>query len=112
MYTQKYTREQLRALPIEARKRLLKSTITPFIQQIVGAATTGQTSIMLNPPDEHRGIQRQPYNHNGQSAPTVDEICEALREEFPDCTISYQEKWVEVTQAKKELKKGIEVDWS
>lgn len=112
MSSQKYSRDYLRALPAQTRKDLLKSTIQPFIGQIVGAARLGKTSSLINPTFEHRGIQTQTYAGTGQNLPSVDEICEALREELPECTVTYVEKWVEITPAKKELKKGIEVDWS
>jgi hypothetical protein len=41
-----------------------------------------------------------------------DELLAALKEKFPDCSVSFQEDWVETRQGVKELKKGILIDWS
>lgn len=124
MAEQIYTREYLCALPVQTRKSLLKRTIIPFVGQILAAATAGKRSIDLSifrdsPKRLHRDteedikiVNTQEYINIGQSLPTVYEICEALGEKFPDCDISYEEKWEEISPEMKQLRKAIVVDWS
>jgi hypothetical protein len=41
-----------------------------------------------------------------------EELLAGLKEKFPDCSLSFQEDWIETRQGVKELKKGILIDWS
>lgn len=41
-----------------------------------------------------------------------EELLNGLKEKFPDCSVSFQEDWIETRQGVKELKKGILIDWS
>jgi hypothetical protein len=113
MSTQVYSRDALLALPAEMRKGFLSNFIQRFMHTILDAARNGKTSIVLTT-EEHmrnhlnnRNIPR-PY----ESPPTMDEIREALLEVFPDCTITYEEKWVQTGPASQVMKKGLTVDWS
>ena len=40
------------------------------------------------------------------------ELLAGLKEKFPDCTVSFQEDWVETRKDMRVLKKGILIDWS
>ena len=115
MTTQIYSRDELRAMPVEARKSFLKQQIQPFVQQVVGAARNGKTSIMLDVVFGRNGINSsmhaQLFSSIGQAPPSIDEIREALLEVFPDSTIAYEEKWIQTSPGKQEMKKGLTVDW-
>jgi hypothetical protein len=114
--SQSYTREDLRALPNMMRKQFLQQMIQQYVDLILGAAKSGNTSIMLDIASDkagiHRNMQYQLLRTIGQSPPTMEEIRETLLEKFPDCTIAYEEKWVDTIPGKRELKKGLTVDWS
>ncbi len=108
---QSYTREQLRTLPNKMREDFLEQTIQPYLQQVLAAAQNGQNSVMLS--DKKRNdLGCISYLHPWMKTPTNDEIREALLKKFPDCTITYEEKWVDISAGKRELKKGLTVDWS
>lgn len=125
-----YTNEYLRNLPIKMRKDFVKGYITQYENQVLSAARNGKTSYLIIQDSDNcdnngynatkRAYQIEQHRismiSQGRSweatAPTQDEIIEGLKEKFPDCTITYQEKWVDLAPDKKELRKGICVDWS
>ena len=111
MNSQVYSREYLQGLHAARRKDMIKHHIQPYVQKILGAAGSGQTSILLQE-DKNHTFQMQHFQNNGMTPPTQEEICETLQEQFPDSKIEYQEKWVQITRDKQELKKGLNVDWS
>jgi hypothetical protein len=115
MNPQTYSREALRVMPVGARKGFLKITIDPLVNRILGAAKNGQTSLLLDSSiifEDKLQMKSQLYRNLGQPVPTVEEIREALLEQFPDSSIVYEEKWVQTSPAKQEMKKGLFVDWS
>ncbi len=106
-----YSRDYLRELPIKMRKQFLEQTIQPYVQQILGAAQNGKSSVMISDQTHKKGAMicnMAPW----QKPPTMEELREALLEKFPDCTITYEEKWVDIAPGRRELKTGITVDWS
>jgi hypothetical protein len=107
-----YTREFLTNLPIEMRKQYVEQQCREKIQYILGDARNGKTSSLVSIPDvnnRHGSYSQTPWTKNH---PSKEEMAEFFQEKFPDCKISYEEMWVETLPGKKELKKGILVDWS
>jgi hypothetical protein len=112
MSNQTYTREYLLSLPTQARKQYMLQIVEQYVQNIVAAARSGKTSLMISLADNSNKAIAHYIAHPWQVYPTVEEIRETLLEKFPECKITYEEKWVETAPGKKELKKGLEVDWS
>jgi hypothetical protein len=115
MSQQKYTREYLINLPIQLRKQHVQQSCQDKIHAVLHEARSGKTSCMVPIPEApapSRGIIMHGQNQWNSTPPTKDEIAELLKEAFPDCKITYEEDWVETSPGKKELKKGIKVDWS
>ncbi len=113
MSSQKYTREYLTNLPIQMRKQAVQQQSSEKIQFILSEARNGKTSCIVSIPEAPalgRGINMG--NSTFQIPPSKEELIELLVETFPDCKITYEEKWVETSPGRKELKKGIEVNWA
>jgi hypothetical protein len=113
MSSHTFNREYLLNLPTDMRKQHMKQYVEQYVHQILGAARLGNTSYMISE-NSNQGkpiiahYQIQPW----RAPPTQEEICEALLEKFPDCKITYVEKWVSTGPTQQELKKGLVVDWS
>jgi len=101
------TRAFLQALPEQRKKQSADLTIAPYVTYIQDSAAAGKTSYMFEP-DKHRhnNLTQQP-NHL-----TADDFVAAFQRKFPDCTVSYQESWVDVNVTNRVLKRGIVIDWS
>jgi hypothetical protein len=108
---QTYNRSYLRALPNRMRKEALERITQRYVNQIIENAQDGKTSTFINLENKPSFVaykELRPY----ESPPTNDEVRETLLEKFPDCTITYEEKWIDISPGKRELKKGLVVDWS
>lgn len=98
------TRAFLQALPEQRKREAADQTITPHVTAIQDWAAAGKTSYMFEP-DNHRHNQRP-------NLLTTDDFVAAFQRKFPDCTVSYQETWVDVNATNRALKRGILIDWS
>jgi hypothetical protein len=105
-FVQTYNRGHLQTLCGKHKRDALKLYIESEItDQVLRAARGGKTSFFhVEDPTV--------YNRMYSVFLTREEIMDALRSKFPECTVSYGEMWVEVRTGTKELKKGIVVDWS
>ena len=116
MSAQTYSRDALRAMPIEVRKQFLRNSIERYIQKVIGSARVGETSCIIELQKDQRGgilVSNIGGMMNLEARPpTIEEIREALLEVFPDCSINYEEKWIQTGPTKQEMKKGLTVDWS
>ena len=91
----------------------MKQYVEQYVQQILGAARLGNTSYMISEnSNQGRAMAHSCKIEPWQVPPTQEEIREALLEKFPDCKITYEEKWVSTGPTQQELKKGLVVDWS
>ena len=52
------------------------------------------------------------YTQNPPYSLTYEDLIAGFQRKFPDCDVSYQETWVDVTATNRVLKKGIVIDWS
>ena len=112
MSTQTFSRAFLQAAPEREKQRRIEWILnrSGFVQNLQNAAIEGKTQYI--------------YTHNtgavsavGVSSPVLPEITNgdliaAFQRKFPDCDVSYQETWVDVTATNRVLKKGIVIDWS
>ena len=109
-----YTREELKSQFGKARKDHLLNKCNLFIQQVLHAAKSGESKILLNlehlKPKNNLHVGR--IFQSWESPPTLQEIKEVLQESFPDSCIEYKEEWVQTGPDKQILQKGILVDWS
>jgi hypothetical protein len=132
-----YSRQYLQGLPEAHRRQTIQNDVFRLFQQmeqrVRAGALRGETRYlhdMLPWTQEREASQRQREKYDKQEElrqkqgyppgpfrePVIeassDELLAGLREKFPDCTVSFQEDWVETRQGVRELKKGILIDWS
>jgi hypothetical protein len=115
------SRSFLQGLP-ELRKQQMADHIVQGVgSNIHMAAAAGYTSYTYDHTPHrlnHRAaIQVQGGNASGQVqsvAPVItdEDLVAAFKRKYPDCAVSYEETWVDVTPQNRILKKGIRVDWS
>lgn len=111
MNSQKYSREYLINLPIEMRRHHIENACRDKVQYVLAAARQGKTQCLIPFPETPRGIAIG-SSHLYQQPPSKEEMIDYFTEVFPDCRITYEEKWIEVTPGRKELKNGIQIDWN
>lgn len=114
-----YSNEYLRSLPQKMRKEYVRNYVSTFEHQVLSAARNGLTSCTFKETNKNNSFiasQKMQSAACGRTweatPPTQDEIIEILREMFPNSKVTYEEKWVDISRDKKELQKGICVDWS
>ena len=103
MSTQTFSRAFLQAAPERTKQAYIEHNIIGnFITELHRVANAGKTQYM------YTDNLRQP------PLPTItnEDLIAAFRRKFPDCDVSYQETWVDVTATNRVLKKGIVIDWS
>jgi hypothetical protein len=124
------TREYLQNLPIQRRKEFVNQQCEEYRRRIIDIAARGNTNCLISVSSTNaQGSQvlttKKSHNHLDVGAhiglriagqitdpPSTEEIIEYLKEKFPDCKVSYEEQWQDVAPGRRELKKGILVDWS
>jgi hypothetical protein len=105
------TREYLQNLPIQRRKEHVAQFCQQYRQAILNHAANGHTNYIITSDTNHKkGLISNAQWMN--TPPSTEEIIEFLKEKFPDSKISYEEQWQDVAPGRRELKKGILVDWS
>jgi hypothetical protein len=105
MSTQTFSRSFLQAAPerekqriIEQRRHYTDSIVNGFVNDLQKIAIEGKT--------------RYVYTQNPPQTFTHEDLVAAFQRKFPDCDVSYEETWVDVTATNRVLKKGIVIDWS
>ena len=105
MSSETFSRSYLQGLPEQHKQQHIET----FVQEVVGslqsAAIVGKTSYLYDP-TPRMGISRT------HLPITNDDLVVAIQRKFPDCSVSYQEIWVDAIANTKVLKKGIVIDWS
>ena len=105
------TRAFLQSLP-ELRKREAEQRmrdqadqhIANHVNAIQESAAQGKTSYMFE-------CDNQAHRHRIPVL-TNDDFVAAFQRKFPDCTVTYQEAWVDVDATNRILKRGVVIDWS
>jgi len=126
IYSRQYLRDLPELLRRQRREQQLNQQLNSLFQQIqsplMAAAGRGETKYLYDmmqwmsshgTPLKKNSLQ-QYDQFQAQTPPEdrSDELLAGLREKFPDCSISFQEDWIETRQGVKELKKGSLIDWS
>jgi hypothetical protein len=105
-FAQTYSRSHLQNLCGRNKREALKNYVEGEISDsVLRMARSGKTFYFHT---EDVSVFNRIYN----VTLTRDEIMEAIRSKFPDCTVSNGEMWVETRPGTKEFKKGIVVDWA
>jgi hypothetical protein len=102
------SRKYLQNLPIQKRKEFVQQRCDLYFHSIQTHAASGVTYCLIAPDMSPTGTQTTWM----KTPPSVEEIIEYLKEKFPDSTVSYEEQWRDIGPGRRELKKGILVDWS
>jgi hypothetical protein len=103
-----YSRAFLQGLPEQRKSERADQLIQQHVNAIQESAAQGKTSYMFEPDNQ----AHNPRQHHSIPAPTNDDFIAAFQRKFPDCTVTYQEAWVEIDAANRVLKRGIVIDWS
>ena len=103
------SRSYLQGIPEQRKQQRIDYIIQGFMHELLKVAEAGKTSYMYSL-DLHHGVAQQ----SGPQPPVItnDDLVSAFQKKFPECDVSYQEKWVDVTPHNMILKKGIVIDWS
>ena len=109
------TRAFLQGLP-ELRKRQAEQhmrdqadqRIANHVTAIQESAAQGKTSYMF----ECDNQAHNPRQHHSIPVLTNDHFVAAFQRKFPDCTVTYQEAWVDIDATNRILKRGVVIDWS
>ncbi len=121
MSTRSYTRQYLQNLRRESRKEWIQSLYLDPIRGInltglvTEAAKEGCTSViipMIDYVSKNNGVSLYKTPSYMKDPITPDEVISILQEIFPDCKITYDEKWIQTSAYNQELKKGFCIDWS
>jgi hypothetical protein len=101
------TRAFLQGLPEQRKMQSADLTIAPHLTYIQDSAALGKTSYMFEPDNPRHNNPNLQANYL-----TADDFVAAFQRKFPDCTVSYQETWVDIDARNRVLKRGIVIDWS
>ena len=119
-----YSREFLQSLPEKKKYQEIKVMISTFSQLLLQNAENGQTSYFfdmsnirrISPSDINtkQGGKQGGGIYNPIPATTManEEIAQRFQAAFPDCSVKYDEQWVETNASTKVFKRGITIDWS
>jgi len=102
------SRSYLQGIPEQRKQQRIDYIIQEFMHELLKVAEAGKTSYMYSLDNRHGVV------HCGPQPPVItnDEFVSAFQKKFPECDVSYQETWVDVTPHNRVLKKGIVIDWS
>jgi len=107
------SRAYLQSLPAQKKREQIEQMLDHVNTIVKNEAISGKTSYLYNlknPQIEHYMKTRVHQPH----LPVIDDsdFLPVLQTMFPDCTISYQETWIDITATNKVLTKGFLIDWS
>jgi hypothetical protein len=103
-----YTRAFLQGLPEQRKREEADRLINDHVERVKQLAAQGKTSYMFEPDNK----AYKPPQHPPLPVVTNEHFIAAFQRKFPDCTVSYQEAWVDVDATNRILKRGILIDWS
>lgn len=105
MIQQNYSRSYLQGLVTEHKTSHMDYVINAFAPDLRADAARGKTSYIYE-------ISKLNPSYSTQAAITIDDLIERFHVRFPNCQISYQEKWTDTASSVRVLKKSILIDWS
>jgi hypothetical protein len=110
-----YSRAYLQGLPEKKKQEWIETNVLqPIMGEVYSSAGNGETSYMYKLSNMHSRLY---IVFKGKMAPypTVDELIPAICHKFPDCAVTYEEKWEYERDdygQKKVLSKGIVINWA
>ena len=127
-----FSRAFLQGVPDQRKQQCIDNFIKRFIRDLKQNAAEGKTSYRVSLGNNYAGMKGdkappslyaetkyyyQPLNyHRGMAIDepviTNEDYISAFKQRFPDCRITYEEKWVDASSNTKHLTKGILIDWS
>jgi hypothetical protein len=107
MNSQTFSRAFLQSIPEQRKQQHIDMIIQGFLGQLQNEAAAGKTFYMYA--FDERSIVRQ---HPPLPVITNDDLISAFQRKFPDCYVSYEERWIDINPNNRVLKKGIVIDWS
>ena len=107
-----YSREYLRGVPEERKQQQFDQIINRFQYDVINSAATGKTSFMVDVNPIRQPVQQITTPPTPTFTFTDNELITAIQKRYPDCTVKYDEQWVETGRDTRKLKKGIVIDWS
>jgi hypothetical protein len=99
------SRAYLQGLPENYKQQHISMRIRPFVEMVKGHASAGKNSLMVYDHEYLRDAEKYPTL-------TAEDFIAAFKKIFPDCGVSYEERWEEPIPTKRVVKKGILIDWS
>jgi len=107
------SRAYLQSLPAQTKREQIQQILNHVSGIVKNEAISGKTSYLYNLKNPQIEQYKKTLVHHPH-LPVIDDsdFLPVLQEMFPDCTISYQEVWVDITATNKVLTKGFLVDWS
>lgn len=118
------SRSYLQGIPEQRKQQRIDYIIQGFMHELLKVAEAGKTSYMYSLDNRH-GVAHAAggasvaaavvaAQQSGPQPPVItnDDLVSAFQKKFPECDVSYQETWVDVTPHNRILKKGIVIDWS
>jgi hypothetical protein len=102
-----YSRSYLQSIPEKRKQDTINRLINKFHPSLVNNAADGKTSYMIDV-SVWDTTKWEPHSVKF----TRDELIAGIESRYPDCSVSYQEIWVDVGINSRTLKKGIVIDWS
>jgi hypothetical protein len=100
-----FTRAYLQGLPEEYKQQHINIRIKPFVDMVRGHASGGKNSLMVFESEYLGSPQQYPQL-------TREDFLAAFKKIYPDCDVSYQERWHETSPTTRVQQKGILIDWS
>jgi hypothetical protein len=107
-WAQEEQQQQQMRLQQDHQKEMLQLTVLGRTVEI----STKEQKFNVQMQTYQRRAKEYPQAAQAPPEPPSEELLAGLKEKFPDCSVSFQEDWVETRQCVRELKKGILVDWS
>ena len=102
------SRSFLQGLPEERKRGAADYAIISHVDPIKECAAQGKTSYMFEPDNKRH------YSTQYKTVPVLatEDFVAAFQRKFPDCTVTYQEVWIDIDATSRVLKRGILIDWS
>jgi hypothetical protein len=109
-----FTRAYLQGLPEDYKQQIISMQIKPFVDMVRGHALGGKTSLMVFESEYLGSPFESEYLGSPQQYPklTREDFLAGFKKIFPDCDVSYQERWHETSATTRVQQKGILIDWS
>lgn len=120
MSSQTFSRTFLQGIPEQRKQDYIERFIAQFIGNLQEKAAAGETSYLvdisiLNPGQQIAQAKQAALYGLLQKTPPIltnNDLVITFQRKFPDCDVSYQEIWIDMSPTNRVLKKGIVIDWT